>query len=52
MRSDDRIHLETGSNSTVGIEVITERVANLRGISTQALCDILVRNFNSVFNKQ
>lgn len=49
---DDRIHLETGSNSTVGIEVITERVANLRGISTQALCDILVRNFNSVFNKQ
>lgn len=48
---DDRIHLETGSNSVVSIEMVTERAARLRGITTESLCEILERNFNSVFKQ-
>lgn len=49
---EDRIHLETGPNPQTSIYEITERVAAIRGVSTQALCDILVRNFNHVFRQE
>ena len=48
---NDRLHLETGTQSEVDIAAITKRVAELRGVETDALCAVLQSNFDAVFKR-